>query len=75
VPPETELLTRYEDLTADPTATVGALLEQLGLRRHDATLRYATEVLRPARVVEPLDLTPPLRSLVDATARELCEAA
>jgi hypothetical protein len=73
--PQRSLLTRYEDLTADPTTTIGALLERLDLRRNDATLRYAREVLRPARVVDPVDIPPPLRALVDATARELCEAA
>jgi hypothetical protein len=65
----------YEKLTEAPAATVGALLEWLGLERRNATIDYATNGLRPGRCCEPMPLAKPLCELIDATERRLREYA
>jgi hypothetical protein len=65
----------YEKLTEAPAATVGTLLEWLGLERRNATIEYAANVLRPGQCSEPMSLVKPLRDLIDATERRLREYA
>jgi hypothetical protein len=65
----------YEKLTEAPAATVGSLLEWLGLERRNATIAYAAEGLRPGRCCEPMPLAKPLCDLIDTTERSLREYA
>ncbi len=62
---------RYEDLTADPAATIPEILQFCGLQPDVAVTRYAKQTLKPRAPYPPPDLHPAIQGMFEDTMKSL----
>jgi len=69
--PDAILLLRYEDLVADPEATMVQLFDYCDLDHDQIVIDYARGELSPPRAKPPLEIDPVLRPVFDDTMNRL----